>query len=267
MPPLPFAKREMQEHETPLMDIDWPRRLREFGVYAAAGLFLAVINPFSATGEAAFILRAAYWIGLIFIGSLSAEAGRRLFERAWRGAPLLLVLAVTAVSAALAVTLTLALFDLAHYGEAPPLNRTITLFGFVCVISAAMTGVGFMADRSILAPPPTDAPEGAGPAETFLSRLPLKFRQADLYAVSSEDHYLRVHTSLGEDLILMRLADAVRELEGAGGLQVHRSWWVARSAVKDVRRSGGKLALVLPSGKEAPVSRTFMPAVKAAGLA
>jgi len=33
-----------------------------------------------------------------------------------------------------------------------------------------------------------------------------------IYAVSAEDHYLRVHTSLGETMVLMRLADAVRQL-------------------------------------------------------
>ena len=140
------------------------------------------------------------------------------------------------------------------------------IFGLVWVISAGMTAVGYMAQKSILAPPPADAPEGAGPVETFLSRLPLKFRQAELHAVSSEDHYLRVHTSLGEELILMRLADAVRELDGGGGLQVHRSWWVAKAAVRDVKRQGGKVSLVLPSSKEAPVSRTFTAEVKAAGL-
>ncbi|MFN7164081.1 MAG: LytTR family DNA-binding domain-containing protein, partial [Hyphomonas sp.] len=70
----------------------------------------------------------------------------------------------------------------------------------------------------------------------------------------------------GEELILMRLADAVRELDGSGGLQVHRSWWVAAAAVRDVKRQGGKVSLVLPSGKEAPVSRTFMADARAAGL-
>ena len=127
-----------------------------------------------------------------------------------------------------------------------------------------MNAVGFMADRSILSPP--TAPEGVGPAETLLARLPLKFRQAELHAVSSEDHYMRVHTSLGEELILMRLADAVRETDGVGGLHVHRSWWVAVPAVKDVKRSGGKITLVLPSGREAPVSRTYAAATRESGL-
>jgi DNA-binding LytR/AlgR family response regulator len=83
--------------------------------------------------------------------------------------------------------------------------------------------------------------------------------------VRSEDHYLRLITARGEDLILMRLADAVGELDGLEGAQVHRSWWVARAAVRAVRRSDGRIALELPNGVLAPVSRANVRALKAAG--
>ena len=83
--------------------------------------------------------------------------------------------------------------------------------------------------------------------------------------MSAEDHYLRVHTSAGETMILMRLADAIRELAGIDGLQVHRSWWVARQGLADATRTDGKLLLKLKSGAEAPVSRTYIKAVKDAG--
>ena len=116
--------------------------------------------------------------------------------------------------------------------------------------------------------PAAPAPQAAAdPAATFLDRLPLKYRGADLWALSSEDHYLRVHTSRGEELILMRLADAIRELSGSRGVQVHRSWWVAPDGVRDTRRDNGKLVLVLKSGTEVPVSRTFVQAAREAGLA
>jgi len=248
------------------MTIDWTRRLRELGVYVAAGMFLAVIGPFDATPGQPFWVTVIYWVGLIMLGSLTAEGTRVLIDRVWPGMPVLAKLAIVSVSAAIAATCGVLLLEFVFAGRNIPARYLPSLFGLVWVISAAMTAVGYMADKSILAPPPTDAPEGAGPVETFLSRLPLKFRQAELHAVSSEDHYLRVHTSLGEELILMRLADAVRELDGGGGLQVHRSWWVAAAAVREVKRQGGKVSLVLPSGKEAPVSRTFTADARAAGL-
>ena len=80
-----------------------------------------------------------------------------------------------------------------------------------------------------------------------------------------EDHYLRVHTALGSDLILLRMRDAVSELDGLEGVLVHRSWWVARSAVRAVERDGRSLRLILPDGLVAPVARTMVPVLKNAG--
>jgi DNA-binding LytR/AlgR family response regulator len=97
---------------------------------------------------------------------------------------------------------------------------------------------------------------GAAPPK-FLDRLPLKLRGAEIWAVEAEDHYLRLHTSKGQDLILMRLADAVTELEGIEGARVHRSWWVARDAITDARRGDGRATLTLKDGAEVPVSRTY----------
>ncbi len=94
-------------------------------------------------------------------------------------------------------------------------------------------------------------------APKFLDRLPLKLRGAEIWAVEAEDHYLRLHTSKGQDLILLRLADAVAELEGIEGAQVHRSWWVARDAIADARRGDGRATLKLKDGAEVPVSRTY----------
>ncbi len=241
-------------------------RVKEVGVYAGAALFLSIVGPFNATPGFPAWAVFLYWFLLIFLGSLSAELAGRGLERAFPDLPLPLSLALLSVAAALVVTCAVFGVESLLMRRQIPLSYAPNIFGLVWVISAGMTAVGYMADKSILAPPPADAPEGAGPEETFLSRLPLKFRQAQLHAISSEDHYLRVHTNLGEELILMRLADAVRELDGAPGLQVHRSWWVAKDAVRDVKREGGKVALVIPSGKQAPVSRTYAAAAREAGL-
>jgi DNA-binding LytR/AlgR family response regulator len=103
-----------------------------------------------------------------------------------------------------------------------------------------------------------EAMTAAGPnPPKFLERLPLKLRGGEVWAVEAEDHYLRLHTSKGQDLILMRLADAVAELEGIEGAQVHRSWWVARDAITDAKRGDGRATLTLKDGAEVPVSRTY----------
>jgi DNA-binding LytR/AlgR family response regulator len=63
----------------------------------------------------------------------------------------------------------------------------------------------------------------------------------------------------------MRLADALAELEGLEGAQVHRSWWVARAAVTGARRGEGRATLTLKNGALAPVSRTYARALREAG--
>ena len=132
----------------------------------------------------------------------------------------------------------------------------------VLVVTVAMTALNYLIQRK---PEETHAaPTGAAPPR-FLDRLPPKLRGAELYAVSAEDHYLRLHTSKGQDLILMRLSDAVAELEGIEGARTHRSWWVAKDAVTGARRGDGRATLSLKGGVEAPVSRAYAGALRAAG--
>jgi DNA-binding LytR/AlgR family response regulator len=76
---------------------------------------------------------------------------------------------------------------------------------------------------------------------------------------------VRAHTARGSDLILIPLKDAIAELEGVDGLQVHRSWWVARGAVAEALSSGRNLTLRLTNGLEAPVSRASIATLRATG--
>jgi DNA-binding LytR/AlgR family response regulator len=128
----------------------------------------------------------------------------------------------------------------------------IALFAVVTVISLAMTTLNVLVESRRAVAEPAEAPP-----PKFLERLPLKLRGAEVWAVEAEDHYLRLHTSKGQDLILMRLADAVAELEGIEGAQVHRSWWVARDAITNAKRGDGRATLTLKDGSQVPVSRTY----------
>ena len=93
------------------------------------------------------------------------------------------------------------------------------------------------------------APPDGSPHRNFSERLPFELRSAPVLALSSEDHYLRVHTPSGEALIHMTLAAATLLLPG--GFQVHRSHWVARDAIKSA--SGAKIELI--TGLCLPLSR------------
>lgn len=100
---------------------------------------------------------------------------------------------------------------------------------------------------------------------TLLSRLPARSR-AELLHLRMQDHYVEVHTAAGSEMLLLRFRDALSEVEGVNGLQVHRSHWVARNAVAGVeRRSGGRIALRLVNGSRVPVSRSFAPLLRSRG--
>ncbi|KCZ90004.1 LytTr DNA-binding domain-containing protein [Hyphomonas johnsonii MHS-2] len=247
------------------IEVDWARRGREVAVFTAIGLFLAFIRPYGATAQMPFWLNAVYWTGLVLLGATVGETTSSILARRAPNLPVWAVMLVLSVVTALAVSAALVGIERVVDGGWMPLGYLPSLFGLVWVIAIAMTGLGVLLERSFNGG--ADHVPDAAAAATFLGRLPVRYRGAELYAVSSEDHYLRIHTDRGEELILMRLADAMRELDGAKGLQTHRSWWVAEAGVADARREGGKLVLVLKSGKEAPVSRTYQRAVREAGLA
>jgi hypothetical protein len=130
--------------------------------------------------------------------------------------------------------------------------------GYSLLLSGPMAALSWLVFRPRLATPTPAAPR-------FLERLPPRLWGAEVYAVEAEDHYLRLHTSKGSDLILMRLSDAIAELDGLAGARTHRSWWVAKAGVADIRRRDGRPVLLLKDGVEAPVSRTHASALRATG--
>ncbi|NNC52452.1 MAG: LytTR family transcriptional regulator, partial [Erythrobacter sp.] len=152
----------------------------------------------------------------------------------------------------------------------PDAETALTQYFYVAVVGGMITLLFTLGQRGSVSEPKKEeaqskdespAPESAS---RFIDRLPAELG-TDLLALEMEDHYVRAHTRLGSELVLMRLGDAIAELEGVDGRQVHRSWWVARDAVEEVRREGRNLRLVLSRGIEAPVSRNRANELKVAG--
>jgi len=239
-----------------------PRALRGWTVSAAAGAFLALTGAFG-MDAAPLAVRLAYWIGLCLTGALVGSAIAWLLDRdgridahPWRYAALLALAITLPFTIVVWLVTSLVFFDTVSLAALPGFLPPVLL------VTSAMTGLNLLVQRQ---PAQTHAaPAGAAPPR-FLERLPPKLRGGELYAVESQDHYLRLHTSKGQDLILLRLSDAVAELEGIEGAQTHRSWWVARDAVEHTRRGDGRATLTLKGGVEAPVSRAYARALREAG--
>ena len=96
---------------------------------------------------------------------------------------------------------------------------------------------------------------------SIFDRLPRRLG-TDLIYLTVDDHYVEAHTDAGSAILLMRFADAVTELSDRG-LQVHRSYWVAKRCMKRLVRRDGRTILRLVTGEEIPVSRTYLSAARA----
>ena len=109
--------------------------------------------------------------------------------------------------------------------------------------------------------PHAAATAAAAPPYSIFDRLPRRLG-TDLIYLTVDDHYVEAHTRSGSAILLMRFADACAELSDRG-LQVHRSYWVAKRYMKRLVRRDGRSVLRLITGEEIPVSRTYLSAARA----
>ncbi len=89
---------------------------------------------------------------------------------------------------------------------------------------------------------------------------------AILHALRAEDHYCRLFLADGRTtLVHHRFGDALAELAGFDGQQVHRGAWAANAAVVAAEREGRAWRLVLADGTRFAVSPRFVPGLRALG--
>jgi hypothetical protein len=88
----------------------------------------------------------------------------------------------------------------------------------------------------------------------------------DVMALQAEDHYVRVVTDKGNVLLRYRFSDALQQMRGLAGVQVHRSHWVAISGIERVESNGKCYNLHLRNGAVVPVSRSNIGVLRAASL-
>ena len=241
------------------------RRLAiELFIAAAIGAVLGLFGPFG-TYAYGLALRMAYWIAFIILGFLifrpmvvvsgwlSEQTG--LPTWAARG----MAIAIASLPMTMAVVWMLNGFRTEISFDSAGLP---TLYGQVALIGVLVNWLyhavfGATTVAPFAEEPPPSEPHSA-PLETkaepaFLARLPMGF--GPLLALGGEDHYVRAYAPGRDAMILIRLRDAIAELEGVEGLQVHRSWGVARDAIVMQERDGRNVRLILAGGQKVPVSR------------
>lgn len=257
----------------------------EVFVAVLLGLVLGLLGPFGTYRlEAGY--RIAYWTLMMIAGHaigrptvmvsgwLAAETGLP----GW--AAIAMAVAVGSLPMTLLVAWVLTGFNPGH---AVRLAGSPLLYGQVLLISllANLVFRTVFAPRTpqvdaplpVPKPPPPIVPANDDPTvataaspepSAFAARVPPGFGAP--IALCGEDHYVRAYNQAGSTLILMRLRDAIAELDPAlDGCRVHRSWWVARHAVTGSRNAGRALRLVLANGLEVPVARERVAQLRANG--
>ncbi|KZD02867.1 hypothetical protein AUP43_13335 [Oceanibaculum pacificum] len=241
--------------------------IAEIALLLAFGLFFGVIGPYG-TAQEPPVERYPFWLFVMVAGGLIGIAVERVLRRwiapDWRRI-LVTSLAMTPPVTAVVIGAKAAIME-HHHGL--PGGFLLNLLWQVFVISLVAMALRLVVQRppkrivesqTIIAPP---LPEVEA---RFRARLSARRRTARLFALEAYDHYVRVHTDAGEELLSLRFADAVAELDGAHGYRIHRSWWVAADAIKTARWRRGSGAVELADGTMAPISRSGAPILRTAG--
>ncbi|KQY75453.1 LytTR family DNA-binding domain-containing protein [Brevundimonas sp. Root1423] len=236
----------------------------ELAVCLATGALMGVIGPFGSFFNDVLAVRIAYWVSVFLICGVTlrlairvlAPRARRAGVPVWAWAPAM-VLALGLPLAGITRMIAIAIWPGIRQGVSPVdwYGQTV----LVILIYGALHATLVRRLESPASPQPvkTGAPH-------ILRHLPPRLG-SDLLCLSMEDHYVRLHTERGSVLVLMSLGQALDELGDLDGLQVHRSWWVARRAVDAVIEDGRNLRLRLKGGIEAPVSRASVARLRSAG--
>ncbi|WP_301750588.1 LytTR family DNA-binding domain-containing protein [uncultured Erythrobacter sp.] len=260
------------------------RIIIDLAVMTAIGVFLAVIGPFGSIA-APLPERFVTWIGFAWLGyacyrpmqSVAAWGERALDLPRWGVLTAAVLVGTVPMTVAVVAINTVPLGSLRW----PGLEIAMGTYFSVLVIGGAVTLLfnvvqgGARAVMPVAGPAaaptapfvpesasgPVPAPPAPPSPNPLLDQLPAELGSA-IIALEMEDHYLRVHTMLGSALVLMRLRDGIALLGDLQGMQVHRSWWVAREAVEEVVRDGRNIRLKLPRGLEAPVARANVTALR-----
>jgi hypothetical protein len=236
----------------------WKRAAADLALLAAFGLFMALLGPYGTIAER-FDRRLVYWLVCIVGGGAIGVALDEALGRRVR--PLAARLAFDSLAMTPAVTVLVLVTGGIVWRGAVSLRDYLLLLPQVFVISVPVMALRILVWRTAAPAQPPQPPSDAA----FRRRLSARRREARLIAVEAEDHYLRVHTDQGAELITARFADALQELARARGFQTHRSWWVAADAIEAVRWKKGRGEAALAGGLVVPVSRSNAAALKAAG--
>lgn len=241
---------------------------RSLVVWAGLTFALAIGGPLGTLHNCTFEHRFLFWsvvvIAMIILTAMVSALYGRLSGRPPRHRDLVLV--AGAVALLLTAPIRAVAAGAGEISVQIVSSRATETLGFLFLTTLALA---LLRQMNM---PPVVPPEAAvdAPAELPVDQPRVIDRlepalQGRLLSLTGRDHYVDVRTTAGTGSILMRFSDAMAEVAPVEGAQIHRSHWVAWSAIEGVERDGAKISVVV-AGQRLPVSRSFRGALAERGL-
>ncbi len=260
-------KRAISGQERP-EEFTWPQALPNVLFYGAlTSLVIALLEPESSEGLHVIAAYLHWFLQITFAAGLWLAVFMSMVKREVnaRALPWLAIAMMPFIFAAVSLPV-----DILSGTEVPPKDGFLDLpywylteftgvFDSGLFIGIVMTmviyAVDAAADELPVTPAPQSTPQAAPPAlHRLFANVPPR-RDVKLIRAEAQDHYVALITDAGTDLVLMPFTEAVEKLSVYNGLQCHRSHWIMRDQVHDLRRAGSAWECEMENGDVVPVSR------------
>lgn len=228
-------------------------------VWTGTTFVVSLAGPFGTYDALSFEMRLGYW-GLVIAVSIVIALFFRIFWRLiFKGDPAwvedVLVIGSLAITFGPAVSLLNARLWPGEEGLVSWLVVSVVTF-VIGMITVAIRKILYGQAQPVATPP----------RDRLLDRIGAP-EGARLRRVSSDNHHIRVITQDGQEhRILMRLRDAVAEIDVEPGFCVHRSHWIAAAEITTVERAQGRELVRLPCGAGVPIGPKYRPQLVEAGI-
>ena len=225
----------------------------------ALGILRGISGPFDTLRIIPLApLRVVYWLIVVAVTFATGSFASLLLHTVMKYRSKWLNILISTCVIGIAVTIVLSVLNLIVFDIWPSTWAELLNQFIIVTLISAVVEVGSFA-------PGAGNPTQNENAVALMQRLPWE-KRGPLVSLSAEDHYVRVTTTNGTKLLLIRLSDAIKEVGDTRSMQIHRSHWVALDQIQKVERSGDRGKGTIKDKSSCTIRRKYMPDIRAAGM-